>query len=100
MPDHLLTKLRVATRAICDEVLISESGPTDGRSILESVAGWQCHEQVFLPQRNDVAVCRVGRIVHEGHVKFPVLLRPDRRGPGLRRTRLSHQNTFPNMLGA
>src|ERR1700753_2117850 len=73
MPDHLLTKLWVATRATYDEVLISESWPPNGRSILQPVAGWQRHEQAFLPQRNDIAVCGVSRIMYEGHVKFPVV---------------------------
>src|ERR1700742_1033010 len=73
MPDHSLTKLGVATRAPYDEVLISESGPTNGRSILQPVAGWQRHEKAFLPQRNDIAVCGVSRIVYDSHVQFPVV---------------------------
>jgi hypothetical protein len=49
MPDHSLTKFWIATRSIHDEVLISESRPTNGRSIFQPMASWQCDEQAFLP---------------------------------------------------
>jgi hypothetical protein len=69
MLDDTLAERGVTFGLTNDELFIAKIMPIDHLRITERMAVWKHDKQTFVPKRSNVAVCRLGRIRHECHIK-------------------------------